>query len=257
MNLVGGVQRSLLLMLIKGCLETMRILVVEDETMVARQLCRIIGEILIDRPHSINHCFSLSEAQLYLDQNAIDLLFLDLNLSGEDGFELLSTMVTAPFHTIVASANVDKALRSYEYGVLDFVPKPFNVKRIEKALTKICSHSEGNVAAGSAKYLGVKYLGKTQLIATDTITHIRADGRYSVLNLGDNITRLHEKNLKELMLILPEKFHRIHKSYLVNLDFALNISSQPGSKYELVLANHEELPIGRTYLSKLKARVAK
>ncbi len=256
MNPADGVQQSPLPPPIWGNFDTMRILVVEDETMVARQLCRILGEILKDRLHCIDHCDSLPEAQLYLHKNTIDLLFLDLNLSGEDGFDLLSTMVTAPFQTIVASANVDKALRSYEYGVLDFIPKPFNVERIKKALAKISYHAEDNIGAGSAKYLSVKYLGAAQLILTDTITHIRADGRYSELNLGDNMTRLHEKKLKELMHILPENFHRIHKSYLVNLDFALNISSHSGSKYELVLVNHEKLPIGRTYLAKLRSRVS-
>ena len=234
----------------------MRILVVEDETMVARQLCRLITEVLKNQLESIEHVYSLSEAKTYLDSNVIDVLFLDLNLSGEDGFELLSNMVAAPFQTIIASANIDQALRSYEYGVADFVAKPFKIERIAKALAKITSSSEDTEAGGgNARYLGVRYLGKTHLIQTEIIVHIQAAGRYSELYLEDGKTRLHEKKLKELLLILPLQFHRIHKSYIANLNLANSIASQPGSKYELLTIG-EKLPIGRKYLASLRERLS-
>ena len=183
----------------------MRVLVVEDETMVARQLCRLIREALGNRLRELQHVYSLNEAKTYLGDNAIDVLFLDLNLSGEDGFDLLSDMVAAPFQTIVASANIDQALRSYEYGVIDFVAKPFKIERIKKALDKVDGSSEDTESgAGNTKYLGVRYLGKTQLIQVETITHIQAAGRYSELSLIDGNTRLHERKLKELLLTLPD-----------------------------------------------------
>jgi two-component system response regulator LytT len=234
----------------------MRILVVEDETMVARQLCRLIREALGNTLTELQHVYSLSEAKTYLDKNAIDLLFLDLNLSGDSGFDLLSEMIAAPFQTIVASANIDQALRAFEYGVIDFVPKPFKIERIRKALERARGHVLATEAGvGSAKYLGVRYLGKTQLIQVDTITHIEAAGRYSELVLKDNRTRLHEKKLKELLRVLPNQFQQIHKSYLANLSFAADISSHPGSKYELRCTTDVVLPIGRKYLASLRQRL--
>ena len=89
----------------------------------------------------------------------------------------------------------------------------------------------------------------------ETITHIQAAGRCSELTLIDGKTRLHEKKLKELLLILPDQFHQIHKSYLTNLHFAAGISSQPGSKYELHTTNNVVLPIGRKYLASLRQRL--
>ena len=101
----------------------MNILVVEDEIMAARHLCRVLREILQEKIQSLHHVDTLDDAQQYLQSHGIDLLFLDLNLSGEDGFELLSDVVSSNFQTIIVSGNIDQALRSYEYGVLDFVPK--------------------------------------------------------------------------------------------------------------------------------------
>jgi two-component system response regulator LytT len=235
----------------------MRILVVEDETMVARQLCRLIREIVKSRLQSLHHVYSLADAKEYLNSNSIDVLFLDLNLSGEDGFDLLSDMIAAPFQTIIASANIDQALRSYEYGVIDFVPKPFKKERLENALAKIQDPQVNSDAGrGSAKYLGVRYLGNTQLIQTETITHIQAAGKYSELFLIDDSSRLHEKKLKELLQILPPEFQQIHKSCLANLNFVSKIFSHPGSRYELSTTNELMLPVGRKYLASLRKRMA-
>ena len=234
----------------------MRILVVEDETMVARQLCRLIREVVGNRLQDIHHVHSLTDAREYLTSNSIDVLFLDLNLSGEDGFDLLSDMVAAPFQTIVASANTDQALRSFEYGVIDFVAKPFRKERLANALAKIQGQQDDSDAGrGSARYLGVRYLGDTQLIQTETITHILTTGRYSELFLIDGSSRLHEKKLKELLQILPDEFQQIHKSCLTNLNFVSKIFSHPGSKYELSTTTESLLPVGRKYLASLRKRM--
>jgi len=234
----------------------MRILVIEDETMVARSLCRMIREILQDRILNLHHVHSLQEAEDYLLKHEIDLMFLDLNLSGEDGFDLLTNAVSSNFQTIIVSGNLDQALRSYDYGVLDFVAKPFTPARLSKALSKF-RHAEENRQAGlgKARYLGVRSLGKTLLVPVDEVTHIKAAERYSELFLANGKTHLHEKRLKQLLLILPELFQRIHKSHLVNLEFAQEINSQPGSVYNLCLQDGTQLRVGRNYLPLLRKRL--
>jgi len=234
----------------------MRILVIEDETMVARSLCRMIGEILQDRILSLHHVHSLQEAEDYLLKQEIDLMFLDLNLRGEDGFDLLSNAVSSNFQTIIVSGNLDQALRSYDYGVLDFVAKPFTVARLSKALDKF-QHTEEVTEAGQdkAKFLSIRSLGKTLLVPVEDVTHIRAAERYSELTLSNGRTHLHEKKLRQLLLILPNQFQQVHKSHLVNLEFARDISSQPGSKYQLCLQDGTQLRVGRKYLPFLRKRL--
>jgi len=234
----------------------MNILVVEDEIMAARHLCRVIREILQENVQSLHHVDTLDDAKQYLQSHGIDLLFLDLNLSGEDGFELLSDVVSSNFQTIIVSGNIDQALRSYEYGVLDFVPKPFTQARLSQALDK-CRPSQVQTESGrgQAKYLGVRHLGKTLLVPIEDVTHIKAADRYTEISLADGKSLLHEKKLKQLLCILPDQFQQIHKSHIANLRFAKDIVSRPGSSYELCLRDGTILSVGRKFLPPLRNRL--
>src|SRR5271157_1945729 len=107
----------------------MRILIVEDEEMASRLLKNILIEILGEGIESIQVQRSLTASQCYLQDHTIDLLFLDLNLHVENGFALLASAAAGSFHTIVVSAHTDRAIEAFEYGVLDFVPKPYGEER--------------------------------------------------------------------------------------------------------------------------------
>src|SRR5688572_31129759 len=112
----------------------MKILIVEDEPVLAQRLARFCREILGGQLESLRVASMFSEASARLDESPIDLLLLDLNLHGRDGMQLLASSVAGSFHTIIVSANTEQALRAFEYGVIDFVPKPFSRERLEQAL---------------------------------------------------------------------------------------------------------------------------
>lgn len=110
----------------------MNILIVEDEAILAQRIQRLVTDILVDHPLNIRLEHSLESAQMFLDKHPVDLLFLDLNLDGEDGFELLKNSTRTPFPTIIISAYKELAIDAFEYGVLDFVRKPVTTERLEK-----------------------------------------------------------------------------------------------------------------------------
>ncbi|MBK7227614.1 MAG: hypothetical protein IPH97_01775 [Ignavibacteriales bacterium] len=62
-----------------------------------------------------------------------------MNLNAKDGFELLKQVVSQSFHTIVISANINRAIEAFEYGVLDFIPKPYNIERLKAAFQRLQS----------------------------------------------------------------------------------------------------------------------
>ena len=76
----------------------------------------------------------MESAFAYLKDHQIDLLLLDLNLDGGNGFDILKYTVSQSFHTIIISAYTDQAITAFQYGVLDFIPKPF---RDEELVSKI------------------------------------------------------------------------------------------------------------------------
>ncbi len=110
----------------------MRILIVEDETVIARRLERLVRQILGQQLVWLKRADCLAAARADLESFPIDLMFLDLNLHGKDGFGLLEHAVAGAFHTVIVSAHTNQALRAFEYGVLDFVAKPFDKERLEK-----------------------------------------------------------------------------------------------------------------------------
>ncbi len=228
----------------------MIIAIVEDEPLIAERIERLIKEILVKKLTKIIIKNSLNEARHYLFEHPIDLLLLDLNLHGKDGFELLKQAVSGSFHTIIISAHTDKALEAFEYGVLDFVGKPFTKERLQKAIMRFERTEEKNTYP--TKYLAVRKTGKLLLIEVDNIRYIKGAGNYSEIVLKNGMIELHDKSLHKLDAILPSNFIRTHKSYIVNIQCVDSISSLGGSKYHLELSNDEILPVSRTKYKEIK-----
>lgn len=233
----------------------MNIVIVEDELPVANRIERFIKEILRERLTKIVIKHSLPEAMQYLFEHPIDLLLLDLNLHGKNGFELLKHAVSGAFHTIIISAYTDKAIEAFEYGVLDFVGKPFTIKRLQKAILRFENIETKN--SYPTKYIAVRKTGKLLLIEVDKIKYIKGAGIYSEIILKDGTIELHDKSLTRLMAILPSNFIRTHKSYIINMQSVKSFSSLGGSKYTLELFTHEILPVSRTKYKEIKALISR
>ncbi len=230
----------------------MKILIIEDESRIARRIERITQDILGNNLRSIQLINTLEEALTFIENNPLDLVLLDLNLNGDNGFDLLTTAVSKSFHTIIISAYKDQAITAFEYGVLDFVPKPFNQDRLEQAFNRVMAKEKSTV--NQTKYLAVKKRHKVELISISELVYIKGAGAYAELFLADGKRALHDKSLEKLEQLLSGSFERVHKSYLVKMSEIKGISVASGSKYLAELKNGDQIPIGRTKYKDLKAK---
>ena len=230
----------------------MNVLIVEDELMVAKRLLRLTREVMGEKLSQIRHINNLDDAESYLDEHPIDLLLLDLNLNAQDGFTLLQKAVAESFQTIIVSANTDKAITAFEYGVIDFIAKPFSQERLAKAFERLSQQANTGT---TTKYLSIKKQQRVEIIALKDIAFIQGAGNYSELVMVDGTMHLHEKNLDKLSQLLPAAFMRIHKSYIANLSHYHHLQNFPGSKYEITLASMEPLPVSRTKIKELRAKI--
>ncbi|TGM74022.1 helix-turn-helix domain-containing protein [Leptospira mtsangambouensis] len=114
----------------------MKILILEDEPVHAKFLTKLLHIILESATSEIKHVTSIDEADNELKQSPANLLFLDLNIFGFDGFDILERIPTLFTNTIVVSANTNNAIRAFEYGVIDFIPKPISEDRLRLALER-------------------------------------------------------------------------------------------------------------------------
>jgi two-component system response regulator LytT len=227
----------------------MRILIVEDEKVAARGLLRMVQEILGKEISWIGCEASLDASKLALAENPVDLLFLDLNLNGENGFELLHGAVAGSFHTVVVSANEDQALRAFEYGVLDFVPKPVSEERLRKAINRV---KDANYSGKQAKYLPIRKPKGIALIHLEEVSYFRGDGNYVEIRLKKGVSEYHRQTLDTLAKVLPPQFSRIHRSYIVDKREVKSVLSHGGGMYDVELEGGAKLPLSRTFYKTFK-----
>jgi len=234
----------------------MRVVVVEDEGIAAGRLMRLVSAILGNDLRSIALATSFVEARERLERDGgrgVDLLLLDLNLHGDDGFRLLAESTAGPFQTIVVSAQHDQALRAYELGVIDFVAKPYDEQRLRQAIGRMRRRED--TLRNRLRFLAVKRGAEILPVPVDSILFVKGADDYSELHCNDGSTHLHGKTLSGLMRLLPESFARVHRSYIVNSSAVAGYRSEPGSRYYARLASGAEIPVSRSRYKEIMKRL--
>ncbi len=227
----------------------MNVLILEDEKSSALRLERLLRKHSKGSEFKIYFAEKLSEAENLIAQENFEILFLDLNLNKEDGFNLLKGLATESFYTIVISAYSERAIEAFEYGVIDFIPKPLFQERLNKALDRFFSLSRLN---SQTRFLFLKRGNKIESISIHDIVYIQPAGHYSEIVLNNGRKKIHNLSLDKIIKILPNNFERTHRAYIVNMGFVKSILSYAGSKYEIELKDNTILPLGRTFAKNVK-----
>ena len=232
----------------------MRILIIEDEPPIAEYIEDNVKTILGNEISSINVVYTLDEAIVFLKNNRIDLCMLDLNLKGKSGYDLLKYAASLPFHTIIISAYTDKAITAFEYGVIDFIPKPFGLNRLRHAFDRYFGRV---LNPEKAKYLVYRKQNKNLLLPVNDVIYFKSEGYLvNAYSINKN-TNLLEKTLKHLEIILPSNFIRIHRSFIVNIEYIKSYQNTGGGVYIIELKDGKSLPISRNGLKLLRQKLNK
>lgn len=236
----------------------MKLLIVEDEPLIAQRLLREAQHYFGAKLDQLSHCDDIDDAQELLGQTRFDLLLLDLNLLGHDGFKILQMSQNQGvdihnFQTIIISAYTDRAVTAFGFGVIDFVPKPFSQERLFLAFQRFESRQQSNQPTGR---LMIKRMGNIELLAIADIDYIQADGHYSKIVCCDGQQYFHEKSLENIVGVLPANFVRIHRSYVVNMQHFKRLTIEAGGKYSVDTEFSNAIPVSRSMYPKLKSILA-
>ncbi|MCE1188294.1 MAG: LytTR family DNA-binding domain-containing protein [Ignavibacteria bacterium] len=228
----------------------MRILIVEDERPTAEDIAFLVRELLGTEITMLHMEHTLENALIFLKEKTIDVLLLDLNLNAKDGFQILQQLVSRSFHTIIISANIHRAIEAFEYGVLDFIPKPYSSERLQIAFNRL---KDNHATDGHAiKYLSVKRGFDIHLIPLEDIRYFKSDNIYVELHLRDGGVAIYDKPLGQLEPLLPARYSRIHKSYIINVDHIASFQNLGGGQYRVILETGDVLPVSRYCFKELK-----
>ena len=246
-----------------------RALVVDDEPLARQNILLLLrGDAEVE---VVGQAASGPEAVELIARLAPDLVFLDIQMPEMDGFEVLESLDPARAPVVVFVTAFDRyALKAFEVHALDYLLKPFDDARFEKALAQAKRQIEGREArelsrrilallearggAGAAQpqpppqhltRLLVKTAGRVFFLKADEIDWIGAEDYYVKLHVGRKSHLLRE-TMNELEAKLdPQKFFRVHRSAIVNLDRVRELQQLFNGEYAVVLHDGTELKLSR------------
>jgi DNA-binding LytR/AlgR family response regulator len=210
--------------------------IVEDLVVAADYLkncCEKSGEIEVKA-----HFTNVKDAVQFLNSNRVDLIFLDVEMPGEDGFKLLDQIVYSP-KVILTTSKTEYAYNAFEYHVTDFLKKPFTYQRFLEAIHKIALSDDSRKKESSDDHIYIKTEGKLVRLNNEDILYIESMGDYVKFVTADKKYVSHNtiKNLEEK--VNPSVFLKTHRSYIINMRKVQNI------KDNNVIINGLEIPISK------------
>ena len=255
-----------------------RTLIVDDEPLARRT----IRNLLAEDPdiEVIDECGGGAEAVESIRRRPPDLLFLDIQMPGMDGFDVLSRIELERISAVIFVTAYDAyALKAFEVHALDYLLKPFTDERFREALARAKSHVELREAKGLAESLRaflrgradeeaavappgkkggyltrfmVKAGGRVLFINPSDVDWIEADNYYIKLHVGGraHLLRLSMKELEERLD--PKTFWRTHRSAIINLDRVKELQQHPSGEYVVVLRDGTELKLSRARRERLQ-----
>lgn len=191
--------------------------------------------------------YTATEAMAYLHKQRVDLMFLDINMAGISGLQLLQTLSDPPL-VVMTTAYREHALEGYKYRVVDYMVKPFDFQRFLAAIDSVFARlrprtdEPKTASVQPPDYIILKVDGEMVKVPYDRIAYIQSWGNYIKVHTGPMVY-LGSLTTTEIERKLDKtRFRRIHKSYIVALDRIRKIS---GGQVEL--NDGTLLPIGSTY----------
>ena len=212
------------------------------------------------------------EAVDCIRHKAPDLVFLDLQMPGLDGFGVIEAIgVERMPATVFVTAFDEYAVRAFEVQALDYLLKPFGRQRFQAALARARRHLErerqGAMAGRLAELLQmrrpgegrerilVKSGGRVSFIEIDSIDWVEAEGNYVRLHAGDQVHLMRETMNGLIERIGARQFFRIHRSRIVNVKKVKELLIAGGGDYQVVLVDGTKLGLSRLYRDALQEQL--
>lgn len=259
---------------------TIRTILVDDEKLAIQGLQLRLAPY--EDVEIIDTCANGREAIRKIKTEKPDLVFLDIQMPGFDGFSVVKgVMEIEPPLFVFVTAYEEHAIRAFEANAVNYLMKPVDEQKLADTIERVrqrlaekksaedaeqlldvlneiapdraADFADTAAATGTEsadrfeKLINVKDRGQIFRVEVDTIEHIEAAGDYMIISTGDNSLVLRE-TMKDLERRLdPRKFQRVHRSTIVNLDLVRQVKPHTNGECFLVLESGADVKVSRSY----------
>ncbi len=230
----------------------LNVLIVDDEFLARKELAKRLYDY--NENYTIHQADSVNSAIDILTKEKIDLIFLDIQLMGETGFDLLKR-IKIKADVVFVTAYEEYAMRAFEVNAVDYLLKPVNIKRFNITMERILNKKKQNILKELAysDQLIEKNFNGLRLIKLKNILYIEAEGDYTRICCIEENDMLLYRTMKCWENMLPQKyFRRIHRSTIINTDYIEKFHKTENSKHLVEITGIDKIfTVSRTYLSNL------
>jgi len=250
---------------------SLKALIVDDE-FHARSNLEMLLENYCEDVEIVGSAASPDEARAILDKSDIDVIFLDIKMPGEDGFEFLKSVENKNFGVVFITAYNEYALDAFKADAIDYLEKPIDIDELVSAVEKIkkIKGSDTPITLNEDLVELIKSVVNKQIdfektsiptkdglviVNNQDIVHLEASESYTSIYLTDGRKYLSSKNIKVFEENLnPNIFFRTHKSHIIN--FAHHLKEFNRSLGNLaVMSNEKQIPVSRRKLTEFLSKI--
>ena len=246
----------------------LKVLVVDDEPLAREGLKRLLGRQA--GVESVSEARNGREAIATIRERPPDLVLLDVQMPRMDGFAVVNTVGPERMPAVIfVTAHDQYAIRAFEIAALDYLLKPVTEERFalafERASSRIRTQSHDETASQVVAMLeaiaspprrltrfAVRSGERTLFVPVDDVDRIEAFQNYVQLHIGDTTHLLHVPMNTIEGVLDPERFLRIHRSHIVNVQRIAQLWSLAHGQYVIELRSGQRLQSGRTYGDKIR-----
>jgi two-component system LytT family response regulator len=234
------------------------VLIIDDERLARKDLLALLESF--ENIKVVGEADDVPSAIKAIEKLKPDVIFLDIQMPGESGFDLLEK-VQIKAKVIFVTAFDEYAIRAFEVNALDYLLKPVNPERLKKALERL--DAEENYQTVGVRKLGYEdrlflMVGSHfKFLKVNSLVCISAAGDYSEILTGDGNKGLTIKSMKEWEARLPEQyFVRIHRSTIINMDYIDRVEEWFNYSFRVYLKGIKDpVVMSRRYAANLKNRL--
>jgi two-component system LytT family response regulator len=233
-----------------------RSIIVDDELKSRESLKKILLSFC-DDVDVLATCQSVAEGLVAIGQLKPDVVFLDVQMQGETGFDLLAKLPAIDFNVIFTTAHSEYAIKAIKFSAIDYLLKPIDVQEIQKALEKVRTKQNGSILErmqqllqnvknpNTATYkLALPTSEGLTFIKVNDVLYLKASGNYTEIFMNDGQKYLVSRHLKEYDdLLTDQNFFRVHHSSLINLNYIKNYVRGDGGY--VVMSDNTSLDVSR------------